>query len=212
MRWRKRLSFCAMRAVLAAGIHEGEALLDCCAAPGGKSAYAAALANGALDILAWDIHPHRTDMMRKNFERLGVDARVEEHDARSFAPTLEKRFDVVLVDTPCSAMGLMAHSPDIRYTRKPEDITALARLQSELLEVCAAYVKPGGVLMYCTCTLLERENGAVVDDFLSRHSEFYAEGFTLPGPAGTVESGKLTLWPHIHGTDGFFMAKLRRKL
>jgi 16S rRNA (cytosine967-C5)-methyltransferase len=189
----------AMRAVLAAGIHEGEALLDCCAAPGGKSAYAAALANGALDILAWDIHAHRTDMMRKNFERLGVDAHVEEHDARSFAPTLEKRFDVVLVDAPCSAMGLMAHSPDIRYTRKPEDITALARLQSELLEVCAAYVKPGGRLVYSTCSINQEENEGVTNDFVARHADY------------KYKDKPATLYPHLTGSDGFYIAVIGRK-
>ena len=189
----------AMRAVLAADIHEGETLLDCCAAPGGKSAYAAALANGALDILAWDVHAHRIDMMRKNFERLGVDARVEGHDARSFAPALEKKFDVVLVDAPCSAMGLMAHSPDIRYTRKPEDIDALAQLQAELLEVCAAYVKPGGRLVYSTCSINHEENEDVTDAFVARRADY------------KYKDKPATLYPHLTGSDGFYIAVIGRK-
>jgi 16S rRNA (cytosine967-C5)-methyltransferase len=197
--WMAIQSESAIRAVLAAGIREGETLLDCCAAPGGKSAYAAALAGGKLDILAWDIHAHRIDMMKKNFERLGVAARTEEHDAREFEPLFESRFDVVLVDAPCSAMGLMAHSPDIRYTRKPEDIAELTKLQSSILETCAQYVKPGGRLVYSTCSINREENEGVTDAFVARHENY------------KYNNKPATLYPHLENSDGFYIAVIGRK-
>ncbi len=184
----------AMRAVLAAGIRKGDKLLDCCAAPGGKSAFAAALTDGEIDIVAWDIHSHRLDMMRKNFQRLGVHARICEHDARMVEPSLEGRFDVVLVDAPCSAMGLMAHSPDIRYRREKEDITALSHLQSQILSACARYVKPGGRVVYATCSINKEENEDVTNAFVAANKAFGYEG----QPA--------TLYPHIDGSDGFYIS------
>lgn len=188
----------AMKAVLAADIQKGEKLLDCCAAPGGKSAYAAALAGGRLDIIAWDVHAHRIDMMRKNFERLGVSARTAEHDASSFEPALSGHFDVVLVDAPCSASGLMAHSPDIRYTRKPEDIVSLRQLQKEILYVCAKYVKPGGRLVYSTCSINKEENEGVTDAFIQRSLGY------------DYKESPVTLYPHIENSDGFYIAVMKR--
>ena len=184
----------AMRAVIEANVQKGERLLDCCAAPGGKSAYAAALAGGKLDITAWDVHEHRVAMMRKNYERLGVNARCELRDARVFEPSLVGSFDVVLMDMPCSASGLMAHSPDIRYTRKPEDIVALIAVQQEILESCAGYVKPGGRLVYSTCSINKEENEGVTDAFIRNHAGYQYKGKPE------------TLYPHIVDSDGFYIA------
>ena len=190
----------AMRAVLEAGIQKGDKLLDCCAAPGGKSAYAAALTEGDIDITAWDVHPHRIDMMKKNFERLGVNACVFNHDARMIDLNLAGYFDVVFVDAPCSAMGLMAHSPDIRYTRKKEDIEALSRLQSEILTSCANYVKPGGRLVYATCSINREENENITDVFINMNMAMKYEYESIPK----------TLYPHIDGSDGFYIAVMIR--
>lgn len=190
----------AMRAVLAMNVKKGDSLLDCCAAPGGKSAYAAALTENEIEIVAWDIHEHRVDMTRKNYERLGVaHAKADIHDARVLDPTLQDQFDVVLVDAPCSAMGLMAHHPDIRYTRKPEDITSLTQLQLEILSVCARYVKAGGTLAYMTCSINKEENEQITDAFLSN-----SEGFAYSKPPQT-------LYPHECGSDGFYYAMMRRQ-
>ena len=91
-------------------------------------------------------------------------------------------------------------------------LEGLPAVQRAILDNVSAYVRPGGVLLYCTCTLLPRENGEVVDAFLDAHPDFQPEAFSLPAPIGPVEGGRLTLWPHIHGTDGFYIAKLRRCL
>lgn len=189
----------AMRAVRALNIREGDRLLDCCAAPGGKSAYAAALTKNGIDITAWDIHEHRVDMTRRNFERLGVkNASVSLRDAREFDAALESSFDVVLIDAPCSAMGLMARQPDIRFARGPRDIEALSAVQKQILCVCARYVKPGGTLAYMTCSINREENERVTDAFLSVTGGFGCDG------------APVTLYPHLNGSDGFYYAVMRR--
>lgn len=189
----------AMRAVLAAEPVAGEKLLDACAAPGGKSAYASALAGNKLDITAWDIHQHRVDMTNKNYVRLGVEnAKVVLHDASVFAPEYANAFDCVIVDAPCSAMGLMAGSPDIRYSRKPEDITALNVKQLEILQTCARYVKPNGRLAYFTCSINKEENEAVTERFLSENAAY---AYMKPPE---------TIYPHIGGSDGFYIAVMKR--
>ncbi len=188
----------AMRAVLAAEPQAGEKLLDACAAPGGKSAFAAALTGNRLEITAWDIHPHRVDMTNKNYTRLGVaNAQAVLNDASIFAPEYAAAFDCVIVDAPCSAMGLMASSPDIRYNRKPEDIAALSAKQSEILQTCARYVKPGGRLAYFTCSI-NKENEAVTDRFVRENVAY------------TYIKPPETLYPHISGSDGFYIAVMKR--
>jgi 16S rRNA (cytosine967-C5)-methyltransferase len=190
----------AMRAVLTLDLKKGGKLLDCCAAPGGKSAYAAALTQNDIDITAWDIHEHRVDMTRKNFERLGVrNVKAAVHDARAFLPQYEGRFDVVLVDAPCSAMGLMMHQPDIRYARSPDDIKSLCSLQLDILSVCARYVKAGGTLAYLTCSINKEENEDVTESFLSLKTGF---GYRKPPE---------TLYPHLCGSDGFYIAVMERQ-
>ena len=116
---------------------------------------------------------------------------------------------LLYTSVPCSGLGIIRKKPDIRY-KDPEPLKNLPAVQSAILDNVARYIRSGGVLLYATCTLLERENEAVVGAFLDRHSNFTLEPFQLPGPIGHVEGGKLTLWPHLHNTDGFFMARLRR--
>ena len=197
--WLAVQSLSAMRAMQAIGFTQGDRLLDCCAAPGGKSAYAAALAQGKLDITAWDIHPHRVEMMKKNFRRLGVRAHAQVRDALVGDSSHFESFDIVLLDAPCTAMGLMAHSPDIRYKRKPEDITELVSLQKALIAVCSAYVKKGGILAYMTCSINKEENEGVVDAFLSTAPNF------------SLRETPVTLYPHQCGSDGFFYAIMRKR-
>ena len=200
----------ARLAVLASGVTAGQRVLDACAAPGGKSFAAAIQMAGEGSITSCDIHPKKVELIRSGAARLGIstlEAMVQ--DGKQCKAEWLNSFDTVLTDVPCSGLGIIRKKPDIRY-KDPEPLLGLPRIQSEILNNCAQYVRPQGVLLYATCTVLERENSAVVADFLDKQKDFTLEPFTLPGPIGTVESGMLTLWPHIHGTDGFFFAKLRR--
>jgi 16S rRNA (cytosine967-C5)-methyltransferase len=117
--------------------------------------------------------------------------------------------DIVFADVPCSGFGAIRKKPEIRY--KPgSDISDLPDIQQKILTALSAYVKPGGTLLYSTCTILRRENEDIINEFLRNNDEFSTESFPLPG-IGSVKSGMITLWPHIHGTDGFFICKLRRR-
>lgn len=199
----------ARLAVLAAGPEPGMAVLDACAAPGGKS-FAAAIAMGdSGSICSCDIHPHKQALIEQGANRLGIRSiTAAVMDGKTFDPELAGRFDLVIADVPCSGLGIIRKKPDIRY-KDPEPLGGLPGVQRAILENVSRYVRPGGVLLYATCTLLRRENEAVVSWFLDKDTNFTLEPFTLPGPVGTSE-GMVTLWPHRHGTDGFFFAKLRR--
>lgn len=197
-------------AVLASGAAPGQRVLDCCAAPGGKSFAAAIQMEGRGSILACDIHPHKIGLIEAGRDRMGLSCiTAREQNARTHVKEWEKSFDVVLTDVPCSGLGIIRKKPDIRY-KDPKPLEQLPVVQRSILEQAGAYVKLGGVLLYSTCTLLARENEEVVQAFLADHPEFTPEDFTLPGPVGACADGMVTLWPHRHGTDGFFFAKLRR--
>ncbi|MBD5133036.1 MAG: 16S rRNA (cytosine(967)-C(5))-methyltransferase RsmB [Clostridiales bacterium] len=196
-------------AVLAAGPEPGQRVLDCCAAPGGKSFAAAIAMENRGEVVSCDIHPHKIKLLEAGRDRLGLS--VIDPTLQNAAQTREDwldGFDLVLTDVPCSGLGIIRKKPDIRY-KDPEPLKGLPRVQRSILDNCARYVRPGGALVYSTCTLLRRENDEIVDGFLSDHPDFAAEPFDLPH-LGT-QPGRVTFWPHIHGTDGFFAAKLRRK-
>lgn len=196
-------------AVLAAGPKPGDRVLDCCAAPGGKSFACAMNMENRGEIISCDIHPHKIGLIEAGRDRLGITClKARLQNAKEPVEAWTDGFDLVLTDVPCSGLGIIRKKPDIRY-KDPKPLENLPRLQAEILENCSRYVKPGGVLLYSTCTLLSRENEDVVSAFLQSHSAFRPEPFSLPGPIGS-SGGMLTLWPQIHGTDGFFIAKLRR--
>ena len=200
----------ARLAVLAAAPQPGMDVLDCCAAPGGKSVAAAVCMENRGAILSCDLHAHKLPLIEKTAERLGLSCiSVAQADASVPNPDWTDRFDLVICDVPCSGLGVIRKKPDIRE----KDLSALAGLpavQRRILEARCACVKPGGVLLYSTCTVLKRENEDVVTQFLDAHPEYAAEGFSLPGGISAPE-GLCTLLPCDHGTDGFFIAKLRRK-
>ena len=200
----------ARLAVLAADPRPGMRVLDACAAPGGKS-FAAALAMGGQgSIVSCDIHPHKIDLIRAGAGRLGlacISAQVL--DGKECKEEYLDGFDLVMADVPCSGLGIIRKKPDIRY-KDPGPLAGLPGVQRAILDNVSRYVKPGGALLYATCTLLERENEGVVEAFLADHPGFVPEPFPLP-LAGLGEGGMATLWPHLHGTDGFFMAKLRKR-
>lgn len=199
----------ARMAVLVADPQPGMQVLDACAAPGGKS-FGAAMAMGNRGrIFSCDLQTKKLGRMIAGANRLGISCiSAKSMDGRVFFPDWERYFDVVMTDVPCSGLGIIRKKPDIRY-KDPTLLEALPAVQSDILGNTSRYVKPGGVLLYSTCTVLRRENQAVVEAFLQNHPAFQLEHFSLPG-IGTCP-GMITLWPHIHGTDGFFIAKLRRE-
>ena len=199
----------AKLAALVSGVKPDDRVLDLCAAPGGKSFACAIAMLGRGRILSRDLHENKLKRIRSGAARLGLDCiTAAAADARGQEPELAKAFDVVIADVPCSGLGIIRKKPDIRY-KDLKETEGLPQIQLDILQNAAGYVKAGGVLVYSTCTVLRRENQCITEAFLSSHPEFALEEFVLPEPIGAVD-GQITLWPHIHGTDGFFIAKLRK--
>ena len=195
---------------LASGASRDMRVLDVCAAPGGKSFAAAIQMDNQGEVISCDLHPHKKKLIQAGADRLGLSIiKPMTADGKVRREEWVSAFDLVLVDAPCSGLGVIRKKPDIRY-KDPEPLADLPQVQEAILENAAGYVKPGGVLMYSTCTILPRENGEIVAAFLKKHPEFVREAFTLPGPAGEVSEGEITLWPQVHQTDGFFICKLRK--
>ena len=198
-------------AVEALSAGPGMRVLDCCAAPGGKSFAAAICMEGRGEVVSCDLHPHKKKLIQAGAGRLGLSSITPmTADGKVFRPEWENAFDRVLVDAPCSGLGVIRKKPDIRY-KDPEPLKDLPKVQREILATAARYVKPNGLLVYSTCTLLRRENEDVAEDFLKCHPEYKADAFTLPEPVGFVGDGRVTLWPHRQGTDGFFISRFRRE-
>ena len=194
---------------------KGEHILDMCAAPGGKSFTIAEQMENEGSLLSCDIYGHKIALMEEGAERLGIsimECREKDAAEREEQPTL---FDRVLVDAPCSGLGLMRKKPDIRLKKDGNEIDSLTKIQREILANAAGYVKKGGILVYSTCTLCRKENEKNLEWFLENHPDFAAEDITkfLPEKweAETAKKGYLTLLPHKTGTDGFFISGMRRK-
>lgn len=196
--------------VLCGQIPENSRVLDCCAAPGGKSFAAAIAMNGTGQIISCDLHSHKIPLIEKGAGRLGfanITARVQ--NAGEENPEWLEKMDAVIADVPCSGYGIIRKKPDIRY-KDPDAMEALPALQGEILNRQAAYVKHGGLLLYSTCTLLRRENQEVVEKFLNTHGDFHREPLPLPEGLPDGSSGMLTLIPGKYDTDGFFICRMRR--
>lgn len=184
-------------------------VLDCCAAPGGKTFYIAERMQNRGTLLSCDIYAHKLNKIRDGAARMGLSiVQPVLQNASAFRPEWRQKADAVLCDVPCSGMGIIRKKPEIRY-KDPEDLEGLPEIQRKILENCSNYVRPGGTLVYSTCTILERENQDVVQRFLRAHPEFTMVPITHP-VFGTREDGMITLLPPVHNTDGFFIAKLRR--
>ena len=198
--------------VLCAELPQAELrVLDCCAAPGGKSFAAAIASGGKARITSCDVYAHKAELIAKGAQRLGFSIDVRQQDATVFQPDWENAFDAVIVDAPCSGYGIIRKKPDIRY-KDISQMKELPRLQRAILENQSRYVKPGGLLMYSTCTLVHAENEGMVESFLADHPEFSLEPLPLSAPFPKNESGWLPLIPGEYDTDGFFISRLRRKL
>ena len=196
----------AKEAVLIAGINPGMRVLDACAAPGGKSFAAAVCMNNEGYVLSCDISEKKLALIESGAKRLGLSIiEVKAADARC---PYDDEYDVVLADVPCSGYGVIRKKPEIRRKQQNER-EGLPAIQSAILSNLARSVKPGGVLIYSTCTVFREENEYVVKAFLNDNKDFCTEEFTL-SDGKHVSDGMYTFWPHIDGTDGFFVSKLRR--
>ncbi len=192
------LALCACR---------GDKVLDACACPGGKSFSIAMAMENEGELYSCDLHKNKLSLISSGAEKLGITI-IETAERNATSPTEEKEsFDKILLDVPCSGLGVIAKKPDIRHKNKA-DIERLPAVQEKILSSSAPLLKRGGTLVYSTCTLNKDENENIINKFLAENPDFSLCPFEL----GALKTdGMITLLPNIHGTDGFFIAKLKKK-
>lgn len=179
---------------------KGEKILDACSAPGGKTTYIAELMNNEGYIQAWDIHEHRTKLVEQTAERLGINIiNTKIKDATIYDKNLENQFDRILLDVPCLGIGVIKRKPDIKWKRKPEDISGICEIQQKILENCSKYLKIGGILIYSTCSILKDENEKNIQEFLCKNKVF-----------DIIDNDIINIAPDTE-KDGFFICKLIKK-
>jgi 16S rRNA (cytosine967-C5)-methyltransferase len=204
----------AMLAVESMAVSPNDRVLDACAAPGGKTVQIAAKLTGDGHVDALDIHPHKVRLIEKNANRLGLADRVTAHalDARKVAAAFsDETFDKILVDAPCSGIGLMRRKPEIRYTKTKEDSAHLHQIQLAILNAVAPKLKKGGIITYSTCTILKQENEETVTAFLAAHPEFsLVKTQTARKIKDERHSPTLTILPSDFDSDGFFISSLKK--
>ena len=205
----------SMVAVKVLNPKSGDKVIDVCAAPGGKSFYCAYIMDNKGKIISRDVYEHKLELMKDGIKRLGIDIiETQIADAAVYNKDDSKTADCVIVDAPCSGLGLVRKKPDIKYNKTMEDIEALAEIQREILKASQDYVKIGGTLVYSTCTVSKKENLDNVKWFCDNYS-FVLEDITeyLPGNvlSGTAEEGYIQILPSSYDTDGFFIARFKRK-
>ena len=195
--------------VEALGAKSDELIMDICACPGSKSFGAAIEMSNKGDIFAFDLHENKLSLIINNAKRLKIDIiKTAKRDGRDFSEDLEEKADRIICDVPCSGFGVLSKKPELRY-KDPDESSALPKIQYDILSNACRYLKKGGTLIYSTCTLFPEENEINVRTFLSQHPDFAL----LPWSVGSIsaDNGMITLLPHVHSTDGFFIAKLIRK-
>lgn len=191
----------------------GEVVIDACAAPGGKTTHIAELMGDKGTVWACDRAASRLKKLQENIARLQLQSiQICIGDSRNL-PQLKNSGSRVLLDVPCSGLGTLHRHADARWRQTPESVRELSVLQGELLEQTAAWVKPGGVLVYATCTLHPLENEGVIQPFLARHPSWRIESSNIDSPcsAFATSEGLVKVWPHRHQMDGFFMVRLRQE-
>ena len=192
------------------GAKKGDLVIDTCSCPGGKSFSVAINMQNDGKVHSFDLHGNKLSLVQKGAKKLGIDIiQTKEHDGSIFLEELKECADRVLVDAPCSGLGVIAKKPDLRYKEKSA-IERLPDIQYKILAASSNYVKSGGILVYSTCTLNKRENEKVVERFLSEHKEFEIYDFEICEKIKS-ENGMLTLYPDTHKTDGFFISRFKKK-
>lgn len=190
----------------------GERVLDACAAPGGKTAHIAEQMNDRGEVIGLDSDKARLGKAVEIIRRIGLQSvKFMNIDSSKPLPFPENSFDKILVDAPCSALGTLRRSPEIKWRIKPADISKLSERQKLLVTNLVKYLKPGGVMVYSVCTVTPEECGEVVGKILSDRSDLAVETPILPDlPPSMMDGRFVRTWPHLHGTDGFFMARLKK--
>jgi 16S rRNA (cytosine967-C5)-methyltransferase len=200
----------------ALGIHEDEVVLDACAAPGGKSTHIAEKLNNSGKVISLDLHEHKVKLISSNAHRLGLsNIETKQLDSRTVQEHFENdSFDRILLDAPCSGLGVMRRKPDMKYTKKEEDVSQLHHIQLELLKSVTPLLKKGGILVYSTCTVDEEENDKVIQTFLHNNKDFEGDVTVkerLPEAIRPLCDGfTLQILPQDFGSDGFYIAALRK--
>lgn len=189
-----------------AGVKPGNTVVDCCAAPGGKTFSMAQYLENSGSITSCDMYEHKTKLISDTAERLGIrNVKTVCSDARELSSQIQ-RADVVLCDVPCSGFGVMGRKPEIRY-KKTDELTDIPVIQKEILYSCCELVKHGGTLVYSTCTLNRKENDLICDAFLESHPDFYIADDEY---YRSLTDRYITVFPSADGGDGFFIAKFFR--
>lgn len=196
------------------GARQGERVWDACSAPGGKTCHIAQLMNDRGELIATDISRSKLTLLQDNLRRLGIasvsTSATDLHQQDSFP---DGNFDRILLDAPCSGLGVIRRNPETKWRLFSGDITRLAAVQKILLANVATKLKPGGTLLYSTCSTSEAENELVVEDFISHNPDFMLENLNELFPVWRdvfAFYGMFRVWPHRHGMDGFFAARIRR--
>ena len=193
----------------------GKQILDCCAAPGGKTCYIAEMMGGTGRVQAWDVHDHRVALIEAQGKRLGLEnIRPMVRDATKCREDLYQTMDAVLLDAPCSGLGVLAEKPDIKLRVTEDNVTELAELQKKLLDTVCEYVRPGGTLVYSTCSILPEEDEGQIADFLGRHPEFEACELpeSIPERFRKYRKAGLQLLTYRDGLEGFYLCRMKRKM
>lgn len=194
-------------------VERDSSVLDACAAPGGKSFYICEKTTNS--VKSWDIHEHRVELIRKGANRLKLEnIEPECRDSSVYDAQFDEKFDRILLDVPCSGLGMVNSKPDIKNRIQPEEIQELAEIQARLLDTCSRYLKPGGLLTYSTCTVSRKENEDNVRRFLEKHPNFEAVEIDhiIPDILNySVNENTVMLLPSQYNADAFFMAVMRKK-
>ena len=185
----------------------GAKILDCCAAPGGKSVY---LAERGYDVTACDIYPHRVELIDSYAHRMKAKVNSVLADATVNNKEWESKFDVVYADVPCSGMGVINRRKDVVLNKTYDDILSLVELQKKIINNVAKYVRSGGLLVYSTCTVFSMENGKVIEDFLAKNTDFSPEKIKTEQNYLIDNVGGIQFLPDGKGTEGFYLCHLKR--